>query len=218
MKDRLPHLYELYPVLRSVPQHELDATLQNARLVSLKSGTIVFEELQSCRAFPFVLSGHVRVVKRSETGREIALYSVTPGDACVVSSACLLGNKPYNAVGIVQADCELVMMPAQDFDRLMSLQPFREFIFSLFSRRVLELMLLVDEVAFRKLDQRLARLLIGRGPAVTVSHQDLADELGTVREMITRTLHGFAERGLVRLTRGSVEVLDAQGLERICAG
>lgn len=128
--------------------------LRNATLISLKSGAVVFEELQSCAAFPFVLSGNLRVVKRSENGREIALYDVAPGDACVVSSACLLGSKPYNAVGLVQSDCELLMLPADDFDHLLSIKVFREFIFSLFSKRVLDLMMLVDEVAFRKLDQR----------------------------------------------------------------
>lgn len=217
MKDQRQRLFDFYPVLASIPKVDVDKVLKNTKLVSLKSGAVVFEELQNCNAFPFVLSGNVRVVKRSGTGREIALYNVTPGDACVVSSACLLGKKPYNAVGLVQSDCELLMMPADDFDHLLSIKAFREFVFSLFSKRVLDLMLLVDEVAFRKLDQRLARLLIGKGPSIEVSHQHLADELGTVREIITRTLNGFSDRQLVRLTRGSIQVIDPQGLERIDA-
>lgn len=215
MGDQQQRLLALYPVLASIPQRDVEAALRSAKLVSFKAGAVVFEELQSCHAFPFVLAGNLRVVKRSEAGREISLYNVAPGDACVVSSACLLGRKPYNAVGLVQADCELLMMPTDDFERLLSIRVFREFIFSLFSERVLELMLLIDEVAFRKLDQRLARLLLNRGPAMEASHQDLADELGTVREMITRTLNGFADRQWVRLSRGSVEIIDRQALERI---
>jgi CRP/FNR family transcriptional regulator, anaerobic regulatory protein len=217
MGDPYYRLHELYPVLGSIPKADLDNVLKNAQIVNLKSGEVVFEELQSCNAFPFVLSGTVKVVKRSVTGREIALYNVMPGDACVVSSACLLGDKPYNAIGVVQSDCELVMMPADDFNQLLSIRAFRELIFSLFSKRVLDLMLLIDEVAFRKLDQRLVRLLINQGPAIEASHQLLADELGTVREMITRTLNAFADRQLVLLSRGSIQVLDQQGLAKISA-
>lgn len=215
MQDRYQHLFECYPVLALIPKDQVEKALKDVRWVSLKTGAVVFEELQSCNAYPFLLSGNVRVVKRSETGREIALYNVTPGDACVVSSACLLGNKPYNAVGLVQSDCELLMIPADDFDHLLSIKVFREFMFSLFSRRILDLMLLIDEVAFRKLDQRLARLLISKGTSVEMSHQRLADELGTVREMITRILSGFADRQWVRLNRGSIEIVDRQELERI---
>ena len=215
MHDRYQRLFECYPVFALIPEDQVERALKDVRWVSLKTGAVVFEDLQSCNAYPFVLGGNVRVVKRSETGREIALYNVTPGDACIVSSACLLGNKPYNALGVVQSDCELLMMPANDFDHLLSIKVFREFIFSLFSRRVLDLMLLIGEVAFRKLDQRLARLLISKGTSVEMSHQDLADELGTVREMITRILSGFADRQWVRLNRGSIEIVDRQELERI---
>lgn len=205
-----------YPVLRLVESGVVERALKGAKVVRLKAGAQVFEELQACHAFPFVLAGEIRVVKRSVNGREISLYTVSAGDACVVSAACLLGNKPYNAVGVVQADCELVMMAGEDFDRLLAVKVFREFIFSLFSRRVLDLMVLVDEVAFRRLDQRLARLLISKGPSVEASHQHLANELGTVREIVTRTLNDFAGQGCVQLHRGSIQIVDRQRLERIC--
>ncbi len=214
-KDK--ELLELYPVLKSLPKMEIEDALKHSEVMSLKTGAVVFEELQSCKTFPFILTGNVRVIKRSPAGREISLYNVTPGDACVVSSACLLGHKPYNAVGLVEADCELVMMPAEDFDCLLTIRDFREFIFSLFSKRVLDLMQLVDEVAFRKLDQRLARLLMSKGLVIEISHQALADELGTVREMITRTLNSFADSGVVRLRRGCIEIVDRPGLERLSA-
>jgi CRP/FNR family transcriptional regulator, anaerobic regulatory protein len=215
MKDSLRRLLELYPALGTVPDPELRHALAQLRYLQLRAGAVVFEELQSCAAFPFVTAGSLRVVKRSENGREISLYEVMPGDACVVSSACLLGNRPYNAVGVVQADCELAMMPAEAFNQLLSIRVFREFIFSLFSKRVIELLQLIDAVAFQKLDQRLARLLLKRAPMLETSHQQLADELGTVREMITRTLSSFAERELIRLQRGSIHIVDRSGLELV---
>ena len=94
---------------------------------------------------------------------------------------------------------------------------FRDFVFALFSERMAELMQLVEEVAFRKLDQRLAALLLGKGRVVHVTHQQLADELGSVREMVSRLLKGFAEQGLVRLGREQVEVLDAAGLRKMAS-
>lgn len=217
-QDRLPVLLELYPVLRALASGDLERCLRSARVLRLRSGSIAFDELQLCRAYPFVLSGSLRVVKRSENGREILLYDVAPGDACVVSAACLLGDRPYNAVAIVQSDCELVALPAEDFEHLLSIPVFREFIFGLFSKRVVDLMLLIDDLAFRRLDRRLARLLLARGPRIEASHQALADELGTVREVVTRTLHVFAERGWVRLDRGAIDVLDAAALERFRSG
>lgn len=206
-------LFEHYPIARLVPKAGILKALANAKVLNLKAGTTVFRELQACHAFPFILKGNIRVMKRSEQGREITLYNVAPGDACVVSAACLLGNKPYNALGLVQSDCQLVAMPGEDFDALMSIKVFREFIFSLFSKRVLGLMQLVDEIAFQKLDQRLAKFLLDNGPNVTISHQALADELGTVREMITRLLNNFADRGMVELKRGSVRVRNPLGLQ-----
>ena len=212
---RAERIVDHYPVLRSLAQDDVLKVLSNAKIISFRAGSTVFEELQPCEAFPFILAGNIRVVKRAENGREISLYNVTTGDACVVSAACLLGNKPYNAVGIVQTDCELALIPAQDFDHLMSVKVFREHIFSLFSNRVLALMELIDQVAFRKLDQRLARVLLAGAPEIRLSHQQLADELGTVREMITRLLNDFSDRGLVKAKRGSVQILDRLGLRQV---
>ena len=146
------------------------------------------------------------------------MYNVTSGDACVVTAGCLLGDKPYNASGQVKADSTVVMMPAGEFERLLTSRVFREYIFALFSQRVLGLMQLVEEVAFHKLDKRLASLLLARGGRIKASHQDLADELGTVRAVITRLLNGLADSGTITLGRCLVEIKDRQALETIAGG
>ena len=217
-KELRKKLFRLYPVLSEVDQGLLEPALAKARLVELKADTPIFEELQPCVAFPFILSGNLRVYKRSVNGRELSLYHVTPGDACVVTAGCLLGDEPYNASGIVKTDCTLVMMTTEDFENLLTSRVFREFIFSLFSKRVLGLMELVEEVAFQRLDRRLAALLLRRGRQAVVSHQELADELGTVREIITRLLNTFADTGLIRLGRGRIEILDESALRLIVEG
>ena len=208
-------LFKLYPVLSDVNHELLTHALSNAKLVTLKAGTLIFEELQPCNAFPFILSGNIRVYKQSVHGRELSLYTVTSGDACVVTAGCLLGDEPYNASGIVKTDSMLVMMTSDDFENLLTSRVFREFIFSLFSKRILGLMQLVEEVAFQKLDRRLASILLRQGRYIKVSHQELADELGTVREMITRLLNSFSDTGVITQGRGRIEILDDSALKDI---
>ncbi|MBN1333324.1 MAG: Crp/Fnr family transcriptional regulator [Synergistales bacterium] len=208
-------LYDLYPILSEVDPELLTQSLSRATLLTLKAGSPVFEELQPCNAFPFVLTGIIRVYKQSVNGRELSLYNVTPGGTCVVTAGCLLGDELYNACGSVKEDCDLVMMSSRDFENLLTSRVFREFIFSLFSKRILELMQLVEEVAFEKLDKRLASLLLRQGRDIRISHQELADELGTVREMITRLLNSFSESGLIALSRGRVKILYEPGLQAL---
>lgn len=210
--DEKTALFNLYPVLARMDNTLLDEVLAESQILALPAGTRVFEEFNPCRAFPFVLSGDLRVYKQSDGGRELSLYHVGAGDVCIVSTGCLLGRKSYNAAGVVKAEARLIMMPDQVFDRLMAVSVFRRFVFSLISDRIAGLMQLVEEVAFHRLDRRLAAALLRKGGVIRTSHQELADELGTVREMVTRVLHGFADTGLVELGRGRISVIDREGL------
>ncbi|MCG8619399.1 MAG: Crp/Fnr family transcriptional regulator [Desulfobacterales bacterium] len=211
--DERVALYRLYPVLEDLDEELVDEVLTEAQSQTLPRGTRVFDAFHPCRAFPFVLSGDLRVFKQSESGRELSLYHVRAGDACIVSAGCLLGSTPYNASGQVKAEARLIMLPDSAFDRLLAAPAFRRFVFSLISHRIVGLMQLVEEVAFHRLDRRLAGALKRKGAVIRISHQELADELGTVREMVTRVLHSFADEGLLALGRGKIEILDAEGLE-----
>ena len=210
-----PDLSELYPVLTLLPTALAERMLGQAQTITVPGGTVVFDEHQVCQGFPFVISGDIRVVKSAANGRELPLYRVMPGESCIITSSCLLGHTDYNARGIAEGETTLVMMPRPLFDELLGEPAFRDFIFHLFSERIADLMQLIEEVAFRKLDQRLAGLLLGKGRLVHATHQQLADELASVREIISRLLKGFAEQGLVRLSREQVEILDPAGLRRI---
>jgi CRP/FNR family transcriptional regulator len=186
-----------------------------ARVLRLPAGTVVFDEHQSCEGFPFVIEGGIRVVKAASNGRELPLYRVTPGESCVITSSCLLGHTDYNARGITEEETELLLLPRSTFESLLAHEPFRAFVFQLFSDRIADLMQLIEEVAFHKLDQRLAALLLGRGRLVHATHQQLADELGSVREIVSRLLKGFAAQGLVALGREQIEIRDAASLRRL---
>lgn len=213
--DRLialyPFLARLAPPLRS----RIERQVQAARL---PSGAVIFDERQPCRGFPFVLGGAVRVSKLSPGGRELFLYRVRPGESCIITSSCLLGEARYNARGAAEGETELALLPAAVFTELLAAPEFRTFVFRLFSERLANLMQLVEEVAFRKLDQRLAALLLRRGRTVRATRQQLADELGSVREMVSRLLGSFADQGLVALGREQIRVLDPEGLRRIAEG
>lgn len=210
-------LSSLYPVLSKLPTELCRQAIAQAQPMTVPAGTILFDEHQPCQGFPFVISGGIRVLKPAANGRELPLYRVLPGESCIITSSCLLGHTDYNARGIAESETTLALMPRRLFDEMLGQAPFRDFVFHLFSERIAELMQLVEEVAFRKLDQRLAGLLLGKGRLIHATHQQLADELASVREMVSRLLKGFAEQGLVRLSREQVEILDPPGLRRLAA-
>ena len=213
-----PVLRELYPAFASLDATALEAVLDEAQVVALPAGTPLFGEGSVCRQFPLVLEGSIRVAKVGE-GRELQLYRVTPGESCVLTSSCLVGGRDYPATGVVESDVRLVVLPKVAFDELMATHaPFRQYVFGLFAERLTEMMGLVEAVAFHKLDRRLASALLGHGRVVEMTHQQLADAVGSVREIVTRVLRSFADQGLVKSGRGSIEVLDAARLRRIAEG
>ena len=210
MRERL---LQRFPVFARLPKARLDALLAEADVLRAPAGTVLFDSGQPCRGFPLLLEGSVRVSKSSPHGREILLYRVDPGQGCILSGGCLLGHSDYSARGVAEEDVTLVSIPPAQFQELMvEFEPFRRLVFGMYSERLAEVMELVDEVAFRRLDQRLAQLLIHRGPVVATTHQKLADELGSVREIVSRLLRSFESRGWVKLERERITLLEPKAL------
>jgi CRP/FNR family transcriptional regulator len=211
-------LIERFPVFAALPAGRLGAVLGRAQLVKAPKGAILFDANQPCRGFPLLLEGAVRVTKSAPSGREIQLYRVEPGQGCILSGGCLLGHSAYSASGVAEEDVTLLSLPPALFhELLLESEPFRRFVFGMYGERLGEVMELVEEVAFRRLDARLARLLVQRGPVVQGSQQRLADELGSVREIVSRLLRRFEEQGYVELGRERVTVKDPHALEELAA-
>ena len=207
-----------FPFFAELPAAQMDALLAEAQLLRAPAGTVLFDANQPCRGFPLVLEGSARIAKSAPNGREILLYRVEPGQSCILSGGCLLGHADYSATGTAEADVTILNIPPARFDALMlGFEPFRRFVFGAYGERLSEVMELVEEVAFRRLDARLAQLLIRRGPSVDSTHQGLADELGSVREIVSRLLRGFESRGWVRLERERVTVTDPKSLAALVA-
>lgn len=209
-------LLALYPIIgRLAPG--LQATLRtDLRPVQAPAGRMLFDLDSACSLFLLLAGGSIRVVKPAASGREILLYRLQPGDSCILTVSCLLGHASYPARGLVEQELVAYAISEPLFHRLLGESaPFREFVFRYFADRVADLMQLVEEVAFGPMDKRLANLLLERGPSITATHQMLADELGTVREVVSRRLKQLEGAGLVRLDRGQIAVLDMPRLAQL---
>jgi CRP/FNR family transcriptional regulator, anaerobic regulatory protein len=189
-----------------------------SRIVVHPAGTRVFEAGQHADNMLLLLSGSVRVQQISDTGREIFLYRVHAGESCVLTTACMLADEDYAAEGIAETDIEAVVIPRAVFDDLAGRSSiFRSFIFRAYSRRIADLFALIDDIVFQRMDVRLAERLmqLEKAGVIHATHQALAVELGTAREVISRTLGEFQRRGWVELARGEVRIAERAGLEQI---
>ncbi|MBR9764586.1 MAG: Crp/Fnr family transcriptional regulator [Rhodobacteraceae bacterium] len=209
---------EKFEGLNQLPEDLKDELIAGSGIVEMKAGDVVFSPGQSADNLLLLLKGTVRVQQKSETGREVFLYRVHAGDSCVLTTACMLAFEDYAADGIAESDIRAVAIPRRTFDDLVGRSAlFRQFVFRAYSRRLTDLFTLIDDIVFQRMDVRLAaRLLdLADGDIVHATHQHLANELGTAREVISRTLAEFQRRGWVELARGEVRLTGRAGLERL---
>ena len=206
-------LRELFPALANATPATLARIVGHGIHRKVPAGTVMFDARTPCGGFPFVLKGTIRVLQRYPNGREMPLYRVKPGESCLLSGSCLLGHSDYTATGIADTDVELLILPPADFHALIAGDAaFRDHVFSLFGERLATLLSVVEAIAYQKLDQRLAALLLAKGDPVHATHQALADELGSVREIVSRLLRVFEDKGWVDLARERVQVTDREAL------
>jgi CRP/FNR family transcriptional regulator len=185
------------------------------------AGHVVFAPGQPCNAFLVVKSGSVRVSTVTDSGRELMLYRVGPSETCVLTTASLLSSADYDAEGCAETDSEALMIPKPLFEELLATSAaFRHFVFSSYGERLRDLIALVQEVSKRQVDKRLARFLIERGATgpIAATHQVIAAELGTAREVVSRLLKQFEADGLVKLERRQIEITDRDRLAQYHAG
>ena len=212
MADVPEQLLALYPALRALgPQ--LAALAPQA--VTVPAGTVLFSERDPCKGFPLLLEGEVRVSRNSPDGRSLELYRLVPGELCLVSSASLFRAQPLSAEAVATRSTRLLPVPPSAFQAWIAQPAFRDFVLGLFAERMADLAALIDEVAFQRLDRRLAAALLGRGPELAITHQELASMLGTVREMVTRLLRRFEREGWIELARERIRILDGAALRRV---
>ncbi len=212
---------EMLPFLADPAAEISRAFMAHAVRVHLPTGATVFEEGDLCDNFAILARGQVRVFKIGETGREITLYRFARGESCILTASCILSDRHFPAIATVEEPATALVVPYQVFQEWMEVfAPWRAYVFQLLARRLATVMAVVDEVAFRRMDTRLAEFLLRQAPSggpLQLTHQQIAAELGTSREVVSRILADFAAAGLVRLGRGSISVADRAGLERRAA-
>ena len=210
-----------FPTLAAAGPATLERIAAHGIHRRVPAGTVMFDAHTPCGGFPLVLAGSIRVLQRHPNGRELQLYRVKPGESCLLSGSCLLGDTDYDATGIAESDVELLVLPPALFNALIADDAvFRRHVFALFGERLAAVLQIVEAVAYRKLDQRLAALLVGKSGDgdISVTHQALADELGSVREIVSRLLRTFEDRGWVDLGRERVRIVDAKALAALARG
>lgn len=210
---------DAFPLLGGLEPDALAVLRQSAARLEIPRGTVLFQPGSLCQSFLMMIEGSVRVQMLSETGREIVLYRVGRGETCILTTVCLMTRQDYSAEGVAETDLRALALASRPFQDLLARSAvFREFVFASFGSRLNGFMMLVEEVAFRRIDLRLARFLLdhrdARG-ALDTTHQALAVELGTAREVVSRQLKEFERRGLVDLARGHILLRDPAALERL---
>ena len=188
--------------------------------VSLPAGQAVFRRGAPCRNYLVVIEGSVRVQALASNGREITLYRVRDGQSCVITTSCLISTESYPAEGVTEVDTSALVVPQAVFDEALgSSAEFRRFVFANQGLRLGDLIQRVEDVMFGRIDVRLARLLLSLSEqgtqSVAMTHQQLASELGTAREVISRQLKQFEGQGWVVIGRGSIAVKAPEMLDEL---
>jgi len=190
---------------------------QAASLVRIPAGRDIFVEGDRVDGIALLISGVVRVYKIGETGREITLYRFGLGESCILTANAILSAKSFPAIASVEQDAEAVMIPTEVFrDWIRRYDIWRDFVFDLLSQRLSSMMVIVDEVAFQRMDIRVASWLLKQAKAqnpMRFTHQQIAAELGSSREVISRLLEDLVSAEVVRLGRGVIEILDFEALK-----
>jgi CRP/FNR family transcriptional regulator len=209
MKD-LPDLLATFPALQGLDidlQHRLARSLHWLRI---PRGRALFAAGDRCHGFPLLTAGEIQVVRSTPDGHEIELYRIRPGESCIVSTSCMLGEAHYPARGQALTDVVLASMPHDVFDTLVTAhQPFRRYVFGLFAERLALMMQRVEDVAFRSLTRRIAALMLASPDGcLETTHERLAAQIGASREAVSRALKKLEDTGCISLGRGRITVED----------
>jgi CRP/FNR family transcriptional regulator len=211
-------LKKLYPGISGLDDSVDGRLFANAQTAKIPAGKIAFRKGDACRNFILVLSGCVRVQLSSEGGREVTLYRVEPGDTCALTTSCLVGKEDYPAEAVVEKDVTALMIPDGEFRQaLLDSEVFRLFVFRGFSGRLCNIVSRMEAVTLKTIDERLVKLLLDADIDLlsNITHQGLATEIGTAREVVSRKLSRFEADGLIRSSRGQIEILDREKLSKL---
>ena len=217
--NRFEDLQSSYPILAKINSPEWIQTIHRAKNIEVTPKTILFSGSAPCNNFMLILKGTIRIYQTAPDGREMTLYRVEAGDLCILSLNSMLQHRAFNAIAETETDVSALVLTADDFRHSMNIsETFRNYVLTTMTERLCEAMYLIQDTAFNHLNMRLACMLgslfeRNQGSILKITHQELAHELGTTREVVSRILKEFERQDCVKLSRGKIELASATGLE-----
>jgi CRP/FNR family transcriptional regulator, anaerobic regulatory protein len=212
-------IYSVFPFLESEKFSGIDDFEKFGISTTIPKGKIISVEGDNCISFPFVVSGKIRVHKSAESGRDITLYRLERGDSCILTASCIISKKKFPAISVAETDTQVISIPSEMILEWIEKYDFwRKYIFDLLSSRLASIISVVEEVAFRNVDIRLAdhlfKLYEQFGKEIATTHQLLASDLGTSREVVSRLLKDLENENILLISRGKIKILDADSLKK----
>ncbi len=203
--------------LKSSNDNVKNKILRHGAISKISKGTIIFDEGAECNTLAVILSGKVRVFKLGDSGKEITIYRILEGESCILTISSILSHLKFPATAIVEEDTEALVIPADVFQELVNKdEAWRNYTFGLVNKRLANIITVVEKVAFKRMDERIAEFLLKKtgsnSHSINITHQEIADELGTHREVVSRILKEFEKFGFIKLSRNKIEILDKEEL------
>lgn len=216
-ESSIERLTILYPVFRELPLSLIRTIQETGNDLIAPAGQVLFDLGEDCDYVPLLQSGSIRVVRPFQTGWEMLLYQVLPGQVCSLTVTCLLSSWKHLARVTVQEDLNAISLTKQPFSRLIEASAdFRSFVFSNYSISLFSLLNCVEVTLTQPMEQRVAKVLLDkRSNTIELTHQGLADEVGTAREVVSRILKDLEKKGVIKLKRGSIFIQDREALIHI---
>jgi CRP/FNR family transcriptional regulator len=215
-EELLNRLTRRFAVLARIAPECREMVRRRAEPLKAAAGTQLFGVGDCCPGFAALDAGVARAERPLQTGRTILLYRVRAGQSCVLSLAALLADQPSLARVVVEEDAAGALLPVDAFNHLVEQsREFRAFVFRTMTERLAGMMNLIEAMATQPLHKRVAALLLQEPKTLAITHRGIAEELGSVREVISRILGDFERRGMVELQRGRIHVVNRGGLEKM---
>ena len=213
-----------FPIWDKMTPDQKNRLLGVSHPMSAKAGTVVHNGEMDCLGLLLIRSGQLRVYTLSSEGREVTLYRLFDHDICLFSASCVMPNVQFEVVIEAEKDCEMWVIPSCLFKNLMEESVVvANYANQLITSRFSEVMWLMEQIMWRSFDKRLAAFLLEESgleetTSLKITHEKIANHMGTAREVVTRMLRYFQGEGMVKLTRGTVELTDVKKMRNLTNG
>ena len=207
------NLIEILPFFKNADDELINSFQKNHVTKTFTKGQFLTMEGDSCGYFPIVKSGIVRVYKLGENGQEFNLYRINPGESCILTISCILSNNQFPALAYIEEKCEVILVPSDTFNGWIGkYKLWNDYVFSYMSSILNKVISVVESLVFTRTDLRIADFLFKNslkvGKELNITHQSIANELGTAREVVSRILKNLEKEKILEISRRKITIID----------